>query len=251
MTGADNLLKLYAQADRLDRSDGMKAYLRYHDLMAQIAAKYGQANNIDGVVGAFCALSPNNDYVGNLRSLVSMLEAQRLYGDAAQGTVSTFKACRARAAEYLHQRAHFLDHAKGLKTRAFYQNITDPTNIEPVTIDGHMVLAFYDLDGTMKDAQKLLSIRIYREIADAVRMIARAEGIIPHQMQAILWMTRKRVKQVKFDPQLDVFSAFHGAQKTTFDLQDIQPFPTHYNNAGFREAVALEDLPEPMQALLL
>lgn len=244
-----HLEKLFAAADKFDVSDGMKAYLRYHDLMAQIAAYYDQQHNLDGVVAAFCALSPNNDYKGNLRSLVTMLYAMKAWGDPEMATVSTYKACRTRAAMYLRG-VKFMSHAKGLKTRAFYQNISDPTMMEPVTVDGHMVLAYFGKTGTMKDAQKLLSVSVYREIAEAVRNMARDRGIIPHQMQAILWMARKRIQQVVYDPQFDLLAgADDGAQKTMFKPSEIKPYDTIYCSSG-ATAEDLELEPEYKQMVM-
>lgn len=222
-----NLEKLLELADVHDREDGMRAYLRYHDLMRDIATHYGE--DFRGVVGAFAALSPNNDYVGNLRSLVTLLVAKakgqgsimRELDAMRSVNVSTYRHCRNRAILYLTGTG-FLDHAKGLKIRSFYRNIVDPTEWGPVTIDGHMAAAFRDSDGTVKDAK--VNRSQYLEIATAIRFLAAQNELIPHQMQATLWYTRKRVKNVKYDPQLDLLSIGDGAQKTMFKVGDIRPF---------------------------
>lgn len=57
----------------MDIDDGLKAYFRYHDMMVELSSHYNVP--LSSVTGAFVALSPNSDYHGNLRSVVSMLKA--------------------------------------------------------------------------------------------------------------------------------------------------------------------------------
>lgn len=213
--GYDNLRAMYAKADKFDHEDGRRAYIRYHDLLHTIATHYGFG--FEATVAAFCALSPNNDYLGNLRSLVSMLAAK----DPAQATVSTYGHCKERAVLYLAG-VPFLEHAKGPKIRAFYQNIVDPTAWLPVTVDGHIVAAYRDQDLVMKDA--LVGALEYKIIAETIRELASDNTLLPNQMQAVIWFTRKRVKQIKYDPQLDLLSLDGGAQKTVFKVHEIKPY---------------------------
>jgi hypothetical protein len=221
-TGVENLWALYSRADDLDKSDGRKAYLRYHDLLRDLAAYYG--SEFEATVGAFCALSPNNDYLGNLRSLVSMLVCQRDGRPLSEATVSTYKHCRDRAALYLTGEWRFLDHAKGLKIRSFYSNIIDPLDPEPVTVDGHMICAWLNRNMTMSEAQQEMNRTVYREIAAGIRELAREEGMVGQQMQAVLWFARKRIQGIKYDNQLQLDAGVTGYQQTIFRLQDIKPF---------------------------
>lgn len=69
------LSALLAQADSTDRKDGARAYAAYRTVLQRFADHYGAP--LDRTVAAFAALSPNNDYHGNLRSLSSVLRAHR------------------------------------------------------------------------------------------------------------------------------------------------------------------------------
>ncbi len=218
----EHLTELLDQADPFDYDDGKRAYIRYHDLMHAIALHYDCP--FERVVAAFCALSPNNDYVGNLRSLVTMLSYRKQVRDPMEATVSTYRHCQQRAYKYMVEGAPFLQYTTGLKTRSFYLNIVDPTHWGPVTIDGHMILAWRGEDGTMTDAQQKMSRGLYKLIAEDITTLAIAHRMLPHQMQAILWFTRKRVKRVKYDPQLDLLNLDGGAQKTVFRVEDIKPY---------------------------
>ncbi len=162
------------------------------------------------VTSAFVALSPNSDYIGNLRSLTSVLEGVRAGLSAEEITVSTYKACRNRAVQYLTGEADFLRTVRGPKIRAFRDNILRPKTSRLVTVDGHMVAAFMgNPNMTMKDAAYHLTRRAqYNEIADAITAIADNQGIAPCQAQAVLWHARKRIFNIKFDAQTSLLDPF-------------------------------------------
>lgn len=215
----ENLKRLFEQADPMDRHDGMLAYQRYHDMMKELSDYYSVP--IERVTAAFVALSPNSDYLGNLRSLVTMLWAQTQGRDPREAVVSTYKHCRERAALYLAG-IDFLSDAKGPKTRAFYRNILSPQLAGPVTIDGHMYWAWLGENGTMKEAK--VSGRIYYEISYDIRSLAWDYEIRPHEVQAILWYARKRILSIKYSPQLSLFEEDVGYQQATFSLDRLKPY---------------------------
>jgi len=216
-----HLRGLYNKADDVDRREGAMAYPRYHDLLARIADHYGMP--LDRTVAAFVALSPNSDYFGNLRSLVSVLEGVRAGWSWDEITVSTYKHCRDRALAYLTGQERFLDHAKGPKTRAFYMNILSPENPRPVTVDGHIYCAWVGRDMPMSEAR--VTDKLYDEIAQAIREIAFSEFLIPNQVQATIWFCRKRLQRIKYFDQLDLFHASDDQWRTLPAIRDIKPYP--------------------------
>ena len=215
----ENLLRLIMQAEEMDIDDGMKAYSRYHDMMVELSSHYNVP--LPSVTGAFVALSPNSDYYGNLRSVVSMLEAFKAGVDPNRAIVSTYKHCRERAALYLSGK-DFLAHTKGPKTRAFYQNILDPDKAGPVTVDGHMYWAWVAGVGTMSEA--LITPAVYEMIAQDIRTIANYFGVRPHEIQAILWHARKRILSIKYDPQFLLFDRDVGYQQATYRIDQLKPY---------------------------
>lgn len=215
----DNLRQLYSLADRIDREEGKLAYTRYNALLREIAAEY--AFPFKSVVAAFVALSPNNDYLGNLRSLISVLKCANGEYPLARMTISTYAACGLRAHSYLRG-TEFLIHAKGPKIRAFYFNICDPKDRGQVTIDGHMAAAYDGNAGTMK--QNIITLRRYREIAEAVKALAGDLDLIPNALQATLWFTRKRVLGVKYDPQMDLLHPADDRWKTLVKVAEIRGY---------------------------
>jgi hypothetical protein len=198
-TSLNNVLSVFHQADSIDLREGMTAYERYHHTMLQIANHYGI--DVASVTGAFCALSPNNDYVGNLRSLVSCIVGIRDGISEQRITVSTYNACKARALRCLNGE-DFLSFTKGPKTRAFYSNIVSPEALDHVTIDGHMVSVWLGRRLTMKKA--IESRFNYSKIAQDFRQAAFTLCVRPNQVQAVCWFVWKRIHRVLYNPQLNI-----------------------------------------------
>jgi len=187
----DNIRRVWHQADRVDRDEGMTAFPRYRSTLNRLANVYGLP--LSSVVGMFCALSPNNAYMTNLRAVKDMLEG---------GKGAGYGACRARARRCISG-DDFLSFTKGLKTRNFYQNIMDPSNHYPVTIDGHAYCVWVGRRMTMKQAVRAKFD--YHKIADGYREVAGELGIVPCQLQAVTWFTWKRINAIVYKPQMNLF----------------------------------------------
>ena len=212
---------MWQRSDEIDRREGALAYSRYHALLSAIAGHYDF--EFEPTVAAFAALSPNNDYRGNLRSLVSVLAGVRRGRSADEITVSTYKACRNRAYGYAVKEVSFRDTVRGPKIRAFYFNILDPQDRRHVTLDGHMVAAYRNNYGTMKE--NLIKPKDYDRVARTVKRLASREKLIPNQLQATIWFTRKRLLNVIYDAQGDLFRAVDDQWQTMMRVDTIRPYP--------------------------
>lgn len=71
-----NIKAALAQADLVDWEEGLLAYSRYNEVIAGLAMHYGFSPA--AAAAAFCELSPSNDYVGNLRSLATLVAIEDL-----------------------------------------------------------------------------------------------------------------------------------------------------------------------------
>lgn len=198
-TNLDNVRRVFDLADPHDLRDGLLAYPRHQKTLRALSEYYGTPYL--GTVASFAALSPNNAYIGNLRSVVSLLQGFRDGLPIEALTVSTYKACATRGWRCL-QGEDFLSFTKGKKTRAFYQNILDPNDPLPVTVDGHMMSVWFGQYMTMKEAvRKRLK---YEAIADDIRLVAQETGFVPCRMQSVLWFTWKRMHNVLYQAQVDL-----------------------------------------------
>lgn len=202
-----NIEKVFAQADSIDKSEGKVAYTRYNKLLKGIADHYDFG--FCQTAAAFVALSPNNDYMGNLRSLISIMYGINAKNPLEEITVSTYKQCRNRAYEYLVGNKDFLVETKGMKTRNFYLNILLPKDPKYITLDGHMCSVYLGRRFTMKEVaiQKFISSpNRYNEVAKSFFLVAKRHKLLPNQLQAILWFTWKRIENIVFTPQLQLWN---------------------------------------------
>ncbi len=190
------------QADEIDQLEGQMAYCRYNEMMQRYADEYDFP--LTGITAAFCSLSPNNDYVGNLRSLTSVLNGLNVGTPHDKIVVSTYNHCKDRAIKYLLGQEDFVTKTRGPKILSFYENILNPMCSEHVTIDGHMVAAYVG-DPNMNMKEALVNKSKYFEIVGLVKEIAKERSILSNQVQAIIWFTRKRIFNIKFNPNMDLF----------------------------------------------
>ncbi len=217
-----NLEKMFKQADAIDMEEGLLAYQRYHMVMAEMSMAY--SIELEKVIAVFVSLSPNNDYVGNLRSTVSVLAGISAGVPEEQVTISTYKHCRKRAFQYARGERNFLKETKGQKIINFFHNVLDPSDNRYVTIDGHMSAIWQNKNLTMKEAI-VRHKREYNEISDAVKKLAFREMMLPNQLQAILWFTRKRVRNIKSENQFDLLLPKGDLWRTIRNLKELRPYP--------------------------
>lgn len=136
------------------------------------------------VAGIMSALSPNNTFDNNINSLENFLLHS---GDCK---VSTFNGQKAKAQKILDADNNIsLEEIKyilspvtdmGLKTKAFFDNIYQPHSSEAVTVDLWMI-RWAKLEGS-------LTPKRYRLISQQICNLADDAGLLPHQLQAKLWV---------------------------------------------------------------
>ncbi len=196
-----NIKKVLHRADAVDISEGRVAYYRYREVCCRVAERYGYP--VESIIACFAALSPNLDYRGNVRSLLSVVEGHKAGRPVETIKTAGYNACRDRAYSYLSG-VSFWDTVHGPKIRAFYQNILHPMSAEYVTIDGHAVNIVYGKVRPLKEVVR--SKWKYPVVAEAYKVVAAKHGLIPNQLQAITWFTWKRINNIVYTaPQLHLF----------------------------------------------
>ena len=218
-----NLKRAWEDVTSDDIDMGERAYPVYHDTLRGLALAY-QSPFVQ-TVEAFVAMSPNNDYHGNLRSLASLLHARLIGEPFSNCTITTYRACGERAWSYLTGEVSFSDTVKGKKITAFRHNILYPKASRAVTVDGHMIALGLGKNLTMSEANLMLRHRgLYSFVEGAVLGLSRSAGLPVPAVQASLWTMRKRRGGIRFSTQLSLFD-----EGTAWDRvltpQDIHPFP--------------------------
>jgi len=192
-----NIENVLAKVDATDRKEGLVAYQNYHDLMKSIADYY--RTGFVQTVAAFVSLSPNNDYKGNLKSTATLLYGINAGTPLNKIKTSTYRHCLHRAYDYVVGNKDFLVETKGPKIRNFYCSILAPKDKQYITIDGHMHNIWFGKARNMKAA--MVKSGQYDIIANDFKKVARRNGLIPNQLQAMLWFTWKRINRIVYNPQ--------------------------------------------------
>ena len=136
--------------------------------------------------GIIAALSPMQRWDRNVMLARRTFEAGTLDGGALSRNVAKANAIMAGG--------NPLDILGGDKVRSFYTNIVDPFG-DNVTVDRHA----HDIamGRFFTDSERRIGKRIYREIADEYREVSDIVGIPVPGIQAITWVTWRRIKGVR------------------------------------------------------
>ncbi|MEG7769294.1 hypothetical protein U2086_14725, partial [Listeria monocytogenes] len=84
--------------------------------------------------------------------------------------------------------------------------VADPSNPDPVTVDGHIYWAWTGIRGRLHGPRNgrttelpvtpSISPTLYAEISDAVRLVAELRGCLANQAQAVIWQAYRRKHDV-------------------------------------------------------
>lgn len=155
-------------------AEGMTWYKDANDFAWSAAVDRG----MDGVAAcwALALLSPLNNWDQNKADLLQLMD---------EGTCGALPLGVERARAVLSGADGGLI-AGGRKVRSFGWNILYPYNSLDVTIDTHMVNVL-DLP-----ARAYVDRRgVYDAIADGFRKVAVEHGVLPHQLQAAIWLYQR------------------------------------------------------------
>ena len=192
MDYVDNIASVFHQATQPERESGLIWYDAARSDAEAISLEFEIP--VSTVVGVIAALSPNNRWSRNLINARDMVRAY-LEGEAIESViVSTYKAMRDKAwsilADSLVSDDAILTRLKGQKIRSFYSNII---GLEEVTVDGHALNIAKGERVELTSNKTNIGKRLYKDLQSAYIQAAEQAGIEPRQMQAITWVTWRRI----------------------------------------------------------
>lgn len=182
---AVNILRVYHAADRETRASGADWYARNAALLADVATRAGVS--AEAAIGAAAAISPGMNWDLVPHCVARLARRERvIIPTYSRANVAKARAC-------LKGRPP-LDVLGGPKVRAFFACLAAPDASREVCVDGHATRIARALPGVIRGegaADSRLTEYQYAMVADAYRLAADAEGVIPHAMQAITWLAWK------------------------------------------------------------
>ena len=198
---ARNIVAMFTQATTLEVERGCNWYPEAH----QVAYKLGKRYNLytDQVVGVIAALSPRNKWERNIQDAESILKAwtHGLEEDVLAVKCATFNNNKRKALDVLLGNHESIHHAlNGLKMIEFFNCIAQP-DVDDVCIDGHAYSIWMGVRLPLKDVPAIspkLRGQIKSDYQDAKAFINAelGEKYLTSQIQAITWVTYKRIHNV-------------------------------------------------------
>ena len=189
-----NILKVYAQATPDEKEQGLVWYQTAKDQAQAIADDCEIPLRI--VVGVIAALSPTNDWKQNVKDARLFCETFVSGGYREDVKASTYKKMWDKAWSILVQAP---DDCQGVATILNGPKITDffwcIMGFDTCVIDGH---AWGIAHADRRVMQEVPSIgkKARIELQDAYVVAGFASGVTAYQMQAVTWVTWKRIHNV-------------------------------------------------------
>lgn len=181
----NKILNLFNRATAQTVKDGINWYPNANEFLELTSFKTGFS--IRKLSNALSTLSPACSWDVNKRDL-NNLAVGVLQGIESRIKVSTYGQFKQKAIDLLKGEIDFLETKTNQKTFNFKENLFEPLNPNFVTIDRHAWKAYKGL----KDGGSVrLTKKQYIECANVYKKTAHFLGLVPSQLQAIVWIQYK------------------------------------------------------------
>lgn len=191
-----NIVSVYVQANALDIQQGMSWYKNAHEIGQQLAYQYGYLTH--QAIGVLAALSPLASWELNVKRAEAALSQHKHGLTAEESKGCGMKANTIKAWRILNGEEP-LDVLGGNKVRAFYCCMVHYLTTEHVCIDRHAVsIAVGKPLGNQFTKYVNTDVK-YAAIAKDYMVVADILSITPAQLQAVTWVTWRRLQNGKVD----------------------------------------------------
>ena len=171
----DNVLRVFRLASPAQYVEGASWYPSAYSLCRELDNR--DPRRPAGILAAF---SPQTPWWRNVKLTMDIFET---------GIATGHTSSQCAKAQAIFNGANPMDVLGGKKTLNFYQNIIDPWNPEPITIDAHAIDIAIGKKCVAKTRPKLSRKGEYERYAEVYRTAALLFNLRPNVMQAITWVT--------------------------------------------------------------
>jgi hypothetical protein len=187
----DKIESLFKEATQEEITNGVQWYPISNSFCKTLGTKYDK--KLETVAALTAGFSVQKSWPINQRLVIDFLEGKQV-GHLSHVVNKALEIIMAKGEE---DDSYYTRILNGPKTQSFYDNIVHPDTSEKVTIDSHMTDAF------MPKEWKSLTPKRYKAIEKEIVLFAKKQGYKVPQMQAILWLTKKktwnsRIKSIHF-----------------------------------------------------
>jgi len=197
----DNIVKMYDKATKAEYWHGVDWYTDAYNMARDMESNTDYQISTESIVGVIAALSPNNLWDKNKKDAKTVID-HTLKGnyDLDDIKVSTYNTQKDKAKKIINgsniETTLKPNKNSGMKTLNFFKCIMGDTNA--VCVDGH---AFHIASNRVNALDKVPSLneKNYNIIANEYKLATEFINkkynlnLIPSQVQAITWVTYKRI----------------------------------------------------------
>lgn len=193
----NNIKAVFLLSTAQEKIDGARWYSSANEIAMSLAVEYGLT--LQTVAGVIASLSPRNKWSRNVIDAENLIETfVRDPESAVNIKVCTFGKNKEKALNILKADQDFYtenvrDILKGPKLIEFFNCIL---HVEDVCIDGHAYCIFNGSRTSLKDVPAI-GVKLRAEIKSDFKKAAAKFKISPAEMQAITWVTWRRIYGVK------------------------------------------------------
>lgn len=173
-----NIRDAYNQVSRTDVLEGKDWYRTARQFAQELSELSGLP--LDVVIGVIAVVSPGTNWNQN------MIIATQIVGNSDK--VSCRYWLNVIKARKIIQNSEVFPTLKGNKVTRFYRNISNPDTSMDVTVDRwalRTALNDYSLTAVKNDKEYWMVEQAFREVASEI-------GLLPSELQAILWVWARR-----------------------------------------------------------
>lgn len=184
-----NIIGVLEQATEQEIEDGRDWYHQALSFSCEQAKSFKIP--VKTVTAVISAISPESKWALNMERTIEILDKQE------QAIVTTYDQNKSKALKFLYG-SLVPDISYGLdywpKTGAFYQNIQYPKQANRVTLDRHSLRIAHGYYLTAQESIYYGNTRAkYTKTEQVYKSLASRLGYLPNQLQAITWLTYRRI----------------------------------------------------------
>ncbi len=196
MITTKNIIAIYKLAKPSEIYDGLSWYINANKDCQEIADKFKIPLHI--VVGEVSALSPNNKWSNNIQNAHDLIRAFIDGNDMDSVKVRTYHKMKQKAWSILQQMPSYdetITILNGKKIVSFFKNIMGDES--EITIDGHARNIYYNDKQGLTTPNTNIKKSEYADIQKAYQRASKKLGIKAYELQAITWVTWRRIHNIK------------------------------------------------------
>jgi hypothetical protein len=192
----NSIVRFYKQATTIEIKDGKNWYTEANQYCRELAQRFNIT--IQQAAGIIAVFSPQAGWVENKRYTVTYLLNPALQLRSLPQQIKANKIITLKSETDIYNVLSTQD--KAFKTKAFFVNMLNPDIVTGVTIDRHAIAICLQHPANVYALgveYSQLTKQQYNFFEQCYMNAAKILGVLPHELQAITWVTYRRLRDLR------------------------------------------------------